>query len=117
MNSTTRTLSKLKNPISTAFLFSYLFSASAFAEAHLVKMKSIGYEPKKISIKVGDSVQWQNIAYTEHSATADDTSILDTGLVQPKNKSKTVLFSKEGSYKYHCLLHGKTMNGEVNVTK
>lgn len=117
MKSTFETHCKIKIPLSIAFLYSLYFSSSAFAEVHLVKMKSIGYEPKSISIKVGDSVQWRNIAYTEHSATADDIAILDTGLVAPKNVSKQVMFSKEGIYKYHCSIHGKTMSGEVNVTK
>ncbi|MBC7457839.1 MAG: cupredoxin domain-containing protein [Bdellovibrionaceae bacterium] len=99
------------------FLFACLFSSFAFASSHLVKMNSISYEPRKLEIKIGDSVQWQNGAYTEHSATAEDAATLDTGLIAPQKKSKVILFSKVGNYKYHCSLHGKTMNGEVNVTK
>ncbi len=100
---------------STAILFTTpLF---ALAALHTVKMKSISYEPRKLEITVGDTVEWQNVAYTEHSATSDEKGTFDTGLVAPQKKSKPVVFSKPGTFFYSCAIHGKTMRAEIVVTK
>jgi plastocyanin len=72
--------------LSTA-LFALLFSTSAsFAAAPVVviTMKSLSYDPKIVQIKVGQSVQWKNIAYTDHSATSDNAApAFDTGMIKP----------------------------------
>lgn len=96
-------------------------TAIAFAEVHTVTMKSISYDPKVLNIKVGDSVEWANKAYTEHSATSYEdekpSSKFDTGMVKPQEISKKIDFKVAGSFSYHCLVHGKTMTGKINVTK
>ncbi len=89
--------------------------SSAWAASHNVEMKSISFEPRKIEAKVGDNVIWQNAAYTQHSATSDEAGVFDTGLIEPKHKSKAVTLSKAGTFFYHCSIHGKTMHGEIVV--
>ena len=89
-------------------------SAWASEASKIVQMKSISYEPKKIEIHVGDSLQWTNVSYTEHSATAEDSSF-ETGLIPLHGTSKKIQFSVPGVFKYHCSLHGKTMSGQVTV--
>jgi plastocyanin len=103
-------------------IVSHLFVAlsvqsQGFAEGYLVKMKSISFGPKVINIKVGDSVTWENISYTEHSATANDEQLFNTEMIQPKMKSKKVTFSKPGTFEYHCSVHGVTMSGSISVTQ
>ena len=97
------------------------FGLSAHAENHYVKMKSVSYDPKNLTIKVGDEVEWTNSSLSEHSAsTKDDPSApapFDTGLVAPKKTSKLIKFTKPGSYSYHCAVHGKTMSGEIVVER
>jgi plastocyanin len=101
----------------TALLF--LFTESVFAMDHIVLMKSISYEPKNIEIKAGDSVQWENKSYTDHSATSykneKPNDKFDTGLVHPKAISKKVEFKRPGTFSYHCQVHGKTMTGNIKV--
>ena len=81
-----------------------------------VTMKSLSYDPKKVEIRVGDSVVWNNKAFAAHTATSDDDGkTFDTGNVEPGESSKTVKFEKEGEFKYHCLVHGKTMSGTIIV--
>jgi plastocyanin len=81
-----------------------------------VTMKSLSYDPKKLEIRVGDSVVWTNKAFAAHTAISDDDGkTFDTGNVEPGESSKTVKFEKEGEFKYHCLVHGKTMSGTIIV--
>jgi plastocyanin len=35
--------------------------------------------------------------------------------VKPEESSKPVKFEKEGEFKYHCKIHGKSMSGTVIV--
>jgi plastocyanin len=91
-----------------------LFSSASFGVE--VKMKSLGYDPKQVEIKVGESVVWKNTAYTEHSATSGATpAVFDTGMISPGKESKPIKFKKIGQYQYHCSLHGMTMSGIVVV--
>jgi len=81
-----------------------------------VTMRSLSYDPKKLEIRVGDSVKWNNKAFAAHTATSDDDGkTFDTGNVEPDTSSSPVQFTKAGEFKYHCLVHGKTMNGTIVV--
>jgi plastocyanin len=81
-----------------------------------VTMKSLSYDPKKLEIRVGDSVVWNNKAFAAHTATSDnDGKTFDTGNVEPGESSKPVKFEKAGEFKYHCKVHGKTMSGTIVV--
>src|SRR4051812_35749033 len=81
-----------------------------------VVLKSLRYDPKKLEIHVGDSVVWTNESKTAHTATSDDDGkTFDTGEVEPGTSSKPVKFGKEGEFKYHCKVHGKSMSGTVVV--
>ena len=81
-----------------------------------VTMKSLSYDPKKLEIRVGDSVVWKNKAFAAHTATSDDDGkTFDTGNVEPGKSSKAVKFEKAGEFKYHCLVHGKSMSGIIVV--
>lgn len=90
--------------------------AAAFAAptTHTVVMKSLSFDPKVLTVHAGDSVEWTDQSLTDHSATADDRSF-DTGLIKPKQTTKRISFTKTGSVKYHCSVHGKTMSGVIEV--
>jgi plastocyanin len=88
----------------------------AEAKPITVTMKSLSYDPKKLEVHVGDSVVWTNKSRTAHTATSDDEGkTFDTDEVEPGKSSKPVKFEKEGEFKYHCKVHGKTMSGTVVV--
>ena len=81
-----------------------------------VTMKSLGYDPKKLEIHVGDSVVWANESLTKHTAVSDDEGkTFDAGEVEPGKSSKPVKFEKQGEFKYHCTVHGKGMGGTIVV--
>ncbi len=92
-----------------------LISSPGFAATQAVTMKSISFDPKRIEIKVNDSVEWVNKSYTSHSALADDKTSFDTGSIEPNKSSQKIKFATAGVYKYHCAVHGKTMSGVITV--
>ena len=87
--------------------------------------------PEKVSIKVGQSVEWTNNAATLHSVDADPTMVqtptdvvlppgakpFDSGFMSP-GATFEYTFKTPGVYKYTCVPHEKDgMRGEVDVTQ
>jgi plastocyanin len=111
--------------ISLAFIFAVLGAWSAKGQDGTkqsdtkptsVEMKSISYDPKSVEIPVGGSIVWTNKALTNHTASSDDDGkTFETGEIKPGESSSPVKFDKEGEFKYHCKIHGKTMNGTIIV--
>jgi plastocyanin len=82
----------------------------------IVTMKSMSFDPKRLEVPAGAAVVWANKSHTKHTATSDDDGkTFDTDEVKPDNSSKPVKFEKEGEFKYHCKVHGKTMSGTIVV--
>ena len=82
----------------------------------VITMKSMSFEPKRLEMPVGASVVWANKSHSKHTATSnDDGKKFDTGEIKPGNSSKPVKFKNKGEFKYHCLVHGKSMIGTVVV--
>ncbi|KPV47868.1 hypothetical protein SE17_41135 [Kouleothrix aurantiaca] len=69
-----------------------------------VSMKDFEFGPVEIKVKVGNTIAWKNDGAKPHSATASDASF-DTAIFQPGD-TKSVTFSKAGTFKYYCQLHG-----------
>ncbi len=101
----------------TVALPSRLFAGDkAAAKPTKVTIKSLSYEPKQLDISVGESVLWANVSRTKHTATSDDEGkTFDTGEIKPGQESEAVKFEKDGEFKYHCKVHGKTMSGTIIV--
>ncbi len=85
--------------------------------------------PDKVTVKVGDTVEWVNNAKTLHSVDADPSMVqrkqdvvlpngakpFDSGFMQP-GASFDYTFTVPGTYKYTCVPHEKdAMNGTVIV--
>lgn len=110
-----------RNILGTSLVITGLifFSSTAFCESYTVRMKSISFDPKTITIKAGDSVQWINKSLTDHSATSQEAekseSKFDTGMIKPQKSSEKMIFKSAGTYLYDCKVHGKTMAGKISV--
>jgi plastocyanin len=86
------------------------------AKAITVTVKSLSFDPKRLEVHVGDAVVWTNQARTKHTAISDDDGkTFDTDEIAPGQSSKPVKFEREGEFRYHCKVHGKTMSGTVVV--
>jgi len=83
------------------------------AEGASVEIKNFAFEPKTVTIKVGQTVTWTNQDSTTHTVTGDG-GIDSDGLSKGKSYSKT--FDTEGAFDYHCSPHPQ-MTGQVIVQK
>lgn len=103
--------------------FTFSFGAVAQAETYTVKMGSdsgqLVFEPKVLTIKVGDTVQWVNNKAFPHNIIFDSNPALSHKklLLKPKLNAETT-FSQGGEYTYYCTPHrGAGMVGKVVVTE
>jgi plastocyanin len=79
-----------------------------------VDISGFAYDPNPMTVRVGQTVAWQNSDSVNHTATADDGSF-DTGTIASGASSAGVTFNTAGTYAYHCSIHA-SMHGRVVVT-
>jgi plastocyanin len=77
--------------------------------------REYGYGPARIRVKVGTTVTWTNVGDLNHTATAMENRVWDTGDLAPGG-SKAITFSEPGTYYYICTPH-PWMYGQVIVEK
>ncbi|WP_165822648.1 cupredoxin domain-containing protein [Paenibacillus montanisoli] len=73
-------------------------------KTYVVEIKEFAFATASLTIRPGDSVKFINRDTVKHTATADDGSSFDTGLLG-QDEEKTVTFDKEGEFPYHCAPH------------
>ncbi len=82
------------------------------ATEHAVAIKGFAFDPKALTVAVGDKVTFTNMDSAAHSVTADNGAF-DSGKLT-KGKSFTIAFAAKGSFPYHCKFHG-SMKALVTV--
>jgi cupredoxin-like protein len=65
-------------------------------------VKDFAFQPKTVTVRVGDTVTWSNIDSATHTATS--TGNWDTGNIPP-GSSRSIALTTPGMYAYFCLLH------------
>jgi plastocyanin len=105
------------------------FGSSAPVAVIKMSDKPPKFLPEKVTIKVGQTVEWVNNAKTLHSVDGDPSMALkpsdvslppgakafDSGFMKPDVKWDYT-FKVPGTYKYTCVPHEKDgMNGEIVV--
>ena len=75
----------------------------AVTGGNVVELKDFSFNPKTITVKVGDKVTIKNSDIAGHSVTADDKSF-DSGVLN-QGESTTVTFDKAGTFGFHCTPH------------
>ncbi len=75
-------------------------TAAASADVDIVDFL---FEPKKVTVTVGDSVTWTNLDPDLHDATADDDSFGTKFLEE--GDSEAITFDEKGTFNYICSLH------------
>jgi plastocyanin len=83
------------------------------AEGASVEIKNFAFEPKTVTIKVGQTVTWTNQDSAAHTVVGGDG--IDSGDLS-KGKSYSKTFDTEGAFDYHCSIHPQ-MKGQVIVEK
>ncbi len=85
----------------------------AASSSGAVTIKDYSFNPKSLTVHVGDTVVWTNQGPSGHSATAYDGSF-DTGVLN-KGSSGSFKFDKAGTFRYHCTPH-PFMKASITVT-
>ena len=69
-----------------------------------------------VTVLVGTGVTWMNMDTVAHTATADPSSgfQFNTGNIAPGATSPPIIFTKAGTFPYHCMIH-TTMHGTLVV--
>lgn len=82
--------------------------------AQTVIIKNFAFTPSDITIKVGDTVLWQNNDSVEHTVTSNDgTNELSSQLLLTGDTYYNT-FTKKGIYTYHCTNY-IAMSGTITV--
>jgi plastocyanin len=76
-----------------------------------ITVKDFAFQPKTVTIRVGDSVTWANVDTATHTVTSNGN--WDTGGFAP-GTSRSITFGTAGTYQYFCNLHS-IMFGTVVV--
>ena len=92
--------------VSVALLLaSIVYSSTPHAETikHKVDIADFTYSVKRLSVEIGDTVEWINNDIVPHTATAKNEA-WDTGLIAPR--ASVLLEIKSGmSGEYYCTYH------------
>lgn len=111
--------------ISLTFL---VFTTPAHAAEYTVKMVTQGdkgsyyYEPRKLTIKSGDTVTWVNTQDDMHNvmieALPKTAEPFESPMLEKKDGKWSYIFTKSGTYRYHCHPHaGNGMVGTIIVDR
>jgi plastocyanin len=79
-----------------------------------VAIKMYAFSPATVHVKVGGKITFTNFDSTAHTATSDDGTSFDSGTLD-QGHSKTITFTKAGTFTYHCAFHA-FMTGTVVVS-
>jgi len=101
-----------KIPSFFALTLLIITSTPSFAATVAVNIQDFLFQPKNVTINLGDSVKWTNKGGAPHTTTSD-TALWNSGVLAT-NASFTRIFDKEGKFTYHCSIHAG-MTGTVTV--
>jgi plastocyanin len=82
-------------------------------QAAITASESLKFSPDTLTVSVGQTVTWKNGGSIGHTVTFDSGPAFS----QPLNPSATVTrtFTTEGTFPYHCSIHGPSMHGTIIV--
>ncbi|WP_435120038.1 cupredoxin domain-containing protein [Halolamina sp. C58] len=84
-----------------------------------VAMVNTAFDPVRVSIDAGTTVEWVNDDGFEHDVTAtqfhDSAADWSFSTTLSGGESTTFTFEEQGVYEYYCTIHGESMCGAVLV--
>jgi LPXTG-motif cell wall-anchored protein len=80
-------------------------AAPRSAETKTISIKDFAFDPKTISINVGDTITWTNDGPSPHTVTADEAGGFDAGNLD-KGATYSETFDEAGTFAYYCKYHG-----------
>lgn len=103
----------------TAFRYAAILLALQIVSARVgiagevvqVKIADLAFSPAEITIKEGDTIEWVNSDFIDHTATASNG---DWDVLIAAGQSARQQFDRAGTSKYFCRAH-PDMTGTVHV--
>ncbi len=83
----------------------------AQGQTHRIDMKSVDFVPAQVTVRVGDTLEWDNSDIVAHTATSKEVGF-DVNVL-PKRKGSTVV-KAAGTFNYICRYH-PNMKGQIVV--
>jgi plastocyanin len=84
------------------------------AAPHQITIDNFAFNPRKLTVSVGDKVTWVNRDDVPHTATSSGKPrLFDSGTLDTDDKYSRV-FSTPGTYEYFCAVHPH-MTGQIIV--
>ena len=84
---------------------------AAEGQTHRIDMKSVDFIPAQMTVRVGDTLEWENSDIVAHTATSKEAGF-DVNVL-PKRKGSTVV-KAPGTFNYICRYH-PNMKGQIVV--
>jgi plastocyanin len=104
-------LSTLSLLLALTFVVGLGGTASSAGDTHRVVMKAVDYEPRQITVRVGDTVEWTNGDIVAHTATANNRN---WEVNVPPRRNGQMVMKMPGTFSYFCRYH-PNMKGEIIV--
>jgi plastocyanin len=97
-----------------ALILGCMLSIQSHAAEYTASQKDRKFNPEKLKIKVGDTVNFVNDDNTPHNVYSESpTNHFELGMYR-KGQERKVLFDKPGTVEVECLIHpGMKMTVEV----
>lgn len=97
------------------FAIPVLLAASAApvlaGEVVKVNIADLAYAPAELTARVGDTVEWMNGDFVDHTATAAGA---DWDVAVPAGTTARLVLKRAGSFDYICRFH-PNMTGKIHV--
>lgn len=84
---------------------------AAGGEVIKVSISDMTFSPAEVTVRVGDTVEWNNSDFVDHTATAKNS---DWEVALPAGKSGGVELKHPGDVAYYCRFH-PNMTGIIHV--
>ena len=86
-------------------------SAAAQGQIHRIAMRTVSFIPAQVTVRVGDTLEWDNSDIVAHTATSKEGGF-DVNVL-PGQKGSTVV-KQPGTFSYICRYH-PNMKGQIVV--
>lgn len=93
--------------------FSLAAASPAAAEVVKVDVSKMVFSPSKITVHVGDTIEWTNSDFVDHTATEKNGK---WEVMLPVKGKGTTILKDIGKIEYYCKFH-PNMKGQIEVVK
>jgi plastocyanin len=87
--------------------------ASSTASTQEVTIQDYLYEPARLTVTKGTTIDFTNKDSTAHTATSTDSGTFESGSIQP-GKTGSITLSRTGTFAFYCTFH-PFMKGTITV--